>query len=865
MSEFYQLDSTKITIREILFFSKNPIHVLLNCLVKWCNIRTPQSSDDPNVDFVWPFVVPTLPPEIIAKFAPLTQELSALGFCDPVFHQIQDHGTRTVIYWATFYHPDGKHVARIHNRMWFQVQKTDRCLFPVFLTQFTDDTFLISSSGKPDSIEPPAVVMNRLPKAPTSQLWEEHLKLVAASGKTIYPVQNKEEVIAVSETLHVLQRDFHLARGWFRPRKPEEQKEAETFASNVSAAAASGLEHGEVLAELEALHTKKPNWSNTLWMLVASIVLFIVIGASQWNWWFTLLLIPILFIHESGHWLMMKIFRYRNMRMFFIPLFGAAVTGQNWNIPGWKKALVYLAGPVPGIVLGVLVGFLPWSPFFIWLRMFGMLFVLINGLNLVPVLPLDGGQVLLAVLFCRNRWLDFSFRVLAIVGLFFAAAHLESKYFFFLGLLLAMGLPVSFKLGKVAAEMRREGVALPSAGDEQIPTETAQKIISAIKREMPQHRSNKMLATHTLNVFENLNARPPGLWATLGLLAIYAGSIALVAGYFFWTVHSVFSHIRLPPPACSVSCGQSERWPATRSGTNATPSGSVLIATFKGEGVAKLAFVALTNQVPESATLEKFGQSLLLSLPPNDSTLNQWKMDLGRQATNVFLATNTYQADVAFTFDAPSLSIATNLENELQQYFRRDEEILLIPPWSPEAHLPSFDKYRQARQTWQRIHEAMAETWNDPRMQALAKSFGKISLSDDRRWKAYSQAQADLTIKLKAEMSERLRNDPVKPVDPELLELYAKISDPDSTNQMDQAASVRQLADKLGGTAYSRHEKQTDASGLGADFGVVMRNGLKLQLRSMYLDNPIQGLPAFTDWLCFEGCTDIKYVIRETR
>ena len=52
----------------------------------------------------------------------------------------------------------------------------------------------------------------------------------------------------------------------------------------------------------------------------------------------------------------MRIFHYRNLRMFFIPLFGAAVTGRNWNVPGWKKALVSLAGPLPGIALGIFLG-----------------------------------------------------------------------------------------------------------------------------------------------------------------------------------------------------------------------------------------------------------------------------------------------------------------------------------------------------------------------------------------------------------------------------------------------------------------------------------------------------------------------------
>jgi len=75
-------------------------------------------------------------------------------------------------------------------------------------------------------------------------------------------------------------------------------------------------------------------------IFVLSLVAFLALGATnkQKNWEFTAWLVPILFIHETGHWIAMRVFGYRNLRMFFIPLFGAAVMGRHWNVPGWKKA-----------------------------------------------------------------------------------------------------------------------------------------------------------------------------------------------------------------------------------------------------------------------------------------------------------------------------------------------------------------------------------------------------------------------------------------------------------------------------------------------------------------------------------------------
>jgi hypothetical protein len=52
-----------------------------------------------------------------------------------------------------------------------------------------------------------------------------------------------------------------------------------------------------------------------------------------------------------------------------------------------------------------------------------------------------------------------------------------------------------------------------------------------VKQAIPRGASNKALAVHSLNVFETLNARPPNVWATLGVLAIHAGAVVLSLGF----------------------------------------------------------------------------------------------------------------------------------------------------------------------------------------------------------------------------------------------------------------------------------------------------------------------------------------------
>src|SRR5688572_22222963 len=115
-----------------------------------------------------------------------------------------------------------------------------------------------------------------------------------------------------------------------------------------SATVDENLRYAPVLEELNKAGAQQSGWGKGLLLLVVSLVAFVVIGFAQWSSWEALsILVGVLFVHELGHFLAMRLFKYRNLRMFFIPFFGAAVTGRNYNVPGWKKVVVSLMGPLP--------------------------------------------------------------------------------------------------------------------------------------------------------------------------------------------------------------------------------------------------------------------------------------------------------------------------------------------------------------------------------------------------------------------------------------------------------------------------------------------------------------------------------------
>ena len=127
-------------------------------------------------------------------------------------------------------------------------------------------------------------------------------------------------------------------------------------------------------------------------------------------------LVGVLLFHELGHWVGMRWFGYRDVRMFFIPFFGAAVAGRSVDVAPLKRGLVLLLGPLPGLALAslaVVAGAMN-SPAG---RPVALMLVAINAFNLLPLEPLDGGRLMNLVLFSRSRWIETSMLALSGVAL----------------------------------------------------------------------------------------------------------------------------------------------------------------------------------------------------------------------------------------------------------------------------------------------------------------------------------------------------------------------------------------------------------------------------------------------------------------
>ncbi len=182
----------------------------------------------------------------------------------------------------------------------------------------------------------------------------------------------------------------------------------------------------------------RSNWGLTLFSVLLFALSFLYIFSDELDFVFYLVLV--LFLHELGHYLLMKQFKYEDLRMLFIPLMGAFVQGSKKQYSQKESFLVIAAGPFPGVIMGLATLFLANSYQQTWLLELSFLFLFLNVINLLPIDPLDGGQ--LFKLFVRQKR-DLFLLVFALLS---SLLMITVGYFINSWILMAFGFLMSFKV-----------------------------------------------------------------------------------------------------------------------------------------------------------------------------------------------------------------------------------------------------------------------------------------------------------------------------------------------------------------------------------------------------------------------------------
>ncbi len=252
------------------------------------------------------------------------------------------------------------------------------------------------------------------------------------------------------------------------------------------------------------------------------------------------ILIAVIAFHEVGHAAAMRLFGFRDVRVFFVPLLGAATSGRARGVAAWKEAIVSLLGPLPGIALGVVGMWIFGRHPTPWLFTTVQTLLFLNVFNLLPFGPLDGGRFFRQVLFSRHRVLEVAF--MALGSLLLAYVALRGSMFVLLAfaVLGLLALPLRYRLLGAAAALRRRAPAPAQLGALE-----HRALFDAARGVLGPAAQAKQLGDAMETILDAAKPAPRFL-GTLGLLGVYAASllcgvVALVfvsvqSGGLDWTV-----------------------------------------------------------------------------------------------------------------------------------------------------------------------------------------------------------------------------------------------------------------------------------------------------------------------------------------
>lgn len=240
---------------------------------------------------------------------------------------------------------------------------------------------------------------------------------------------------------------------------------------------------------------KKQDQPTNIWLRsITSLALYLILGYYIFPSYKMLLLITaIVVIHELGHFLAMKYYRYSELGIFFIPLLGAYVSGTKREVSQIQSSVILLAGPLPGIILGIIFYFIDknhsigYYPFDISLSQIALLFIILNLINLLPVYPLDGGQLLNRVFLDEESIISKLFIFISAALMCWVAWKLNFYILLIFPVMMLLRLRSDKKMDYAEKRIEQEGINADTSYEE-MPDEDYWKMRNILIEEHPSFK-----------------------------------------------------------------------------------------------------------------------------------------------------------------------------------------------------------------------------------------------------------------------------------------------------------------------------------------------------------------------------------------
>jgi len=238
-------------------------------------------------------------------------------------------------------------------------------------------------------------------------------------------------------------------------------------------------------------------------------------------------------LHELGHLAAMMAFGYRNYQVLFFPVI-VDTSNKETDIPAiWKQVVVYLMGPIPGIIIGLTLLALSQEYEVSWFYETAIILLVINYLNLLPIVPLDGGHLIRLTI--MERFPSGKLILTGMAGIAFAAGgwHLGEPVYWLIALILFSTLPWSALEAGVLSELFQ-----PTNDFEKLQRKERLKSLFETFR---HQKFSKLQYLQKFNLIKGLSDTlllplQLGRLGTLGLNSVYLSALVLTPAVAIITV-----------------------------------------------------------------------------------------------------------------------------------------------------------------------------------------------------------------------------------------------------------------------------------------------------------------------------------------
>jgi Zn-dependent protease len=292
------------------------------------------------------------------------------------------------------------------------------------------------------------------------------------------------------------------------------------------------MENSEIYDKIIAGPKDSGNVIQAWVLLGVGLYAFVSMGSFAWEMKFLIVLAIAILVHELGHLLAMKLYKYKNLKMMFLPFIGELAGGRNRQRNAFKIAMIALFGPVFGLlsaIVAAVIGMVTQNPIFFE---YAYLSLLINAFNLLPIMPLDGGLFLNETLFNRFPRSEVIFKIIVILGFGYLSYLFSSWIFGVVAVFYLLLLLGSYQLPKVARDLREE----EGFKGGRITVDKIARIREALKSVNPlfENDKNKEGFPDLINgVWIRANKVYPSIPVTVLLLVVYV-AVSLGFSLFTW-------------------------------------------------------------------------------------------------------------------------------------------------------------------------------------------------------------------------------------------------------------------------------------------------------------------------------------------